>query len=135
MIASNFKKALKEAENKNGWYPSVFVYENLSNEVEFTSEKEAFDYIKSSQKKSNPNAIYYPINGYYFAIDVDCDIIRGIKEGILKKSDALKLLKISKKRSYMTSYQDKKEIEDLLDEKFPCNSELHGMCNNCCNCD
>lgn len=135
MIATSFKKAIKEADNHESWYPSVFVFENLTNESEFASQKEAFNYIKENNKKSNQKAIYYPICGYYMAIDVDCDIEKGIKKGILKKSDALKLIEISKKRGFY-DYHYFKDVETLIDETFPCYSRENDTdCINCGNCD
>ena len=72
------------------------------------------------------------MNKYYFALDIPYDIMDGIKKGILCKSEALKLVKISESRGLNYEWE---ELMDLLDDKYPCNELINDVCINCGNCD
>lgn len=124
-----FATSLRRAE-KEGQSAIEFAFDNLTDE-QFDSEKEAFAFIKSECKKSNKESCYYPIKGYYFALDITCDVLEGLEKEIITKTDAEKLMKISDKRDFNCDWE---EVEDYIEEKFGCDFNTTGECTNCGNC-
>lgn len=107
-----------------------FAFDNLTDE-EFASEKEAMKFIKDECRKSNKESCYYPFKGYFFALDIDCDVLEGLEKGILIKSDAEKLMEISNKRDFGCDWE---KIEIYLEDNFSCDFDTIGECTNCKNC-
>lgn len=125
MFPTSLKRAM--AENKSA---IEFAFDNLTDE-KFVSEKEAMKFIKDECKKSNKESCYYPMKKYFFALDIDCDVMEGLEKGILTKTDAEKLMKISNKRDFGCDWED---VEDYIEDNFGCDFDATGECTNCGNC-
>lgn len=75
-----------------------------------------------------------------FAYD---DCVDGVKKGIFKASDLREIDRKSKSYHFRVRKEDYGDdgyyhsyyVDDILEEYFPCNSELGDGCNNCGNCD
>ena len=148
----NFVQFVEECITPIGYlfgkeYIDEYDYSDLDKIYEdFTTrqiESTVIKFIKEDAKDKEDGCFFKHKNVFIdreFAYD---DCVDGVKRGIFKASDIHEINKKSKKFGFKIKKESWNENDewhtyyanDIIDEYFPCNFDIHNECTNCRNCD